>query len=138
MQDSTMPLPKMISRHFRIRTYEISEHQYLHPAELIDLMVEKTNVCETGVFMARLNVETLEENTVQAVKELARKDGDCKHFKPLLIKARARWPETGFYLVTSHDEGETPEEDGMLKVLQKDFIDSFVNHNFSTSPPTAL
>ncbi|KAJ1521849.1 hypothetical protein ONE63_003484 [Megalurothrips usitatus] len=111
---------------------------YLDCFELAKSLSADVKLVFLPSLQARLNVETLEENNVQAVKELARKDGDCKHFKPLLIKARARWPETGFYLVTSHDEGETPEEDGMLKVLQKDFIDSFVNHNFSTSPPTAL
>jgi hypothetical protein len=48
-----MRVPTRIDKRFGIGIYELDDYQFLHPGDLIDAMVENTDVCRSGAFVVR-------------------------------------------------------------------------------------
>ncbi|KAK3918261.1 Lysine-specific demethylase 4D [Frankliniella fusca] len=143
-EPSNMPMPSKMYRRFGVDYYEIDEQQFLHPGHLIDMLVNNktlgsaSNVCKTGVFVARLKVPTLSEAYVAEVKNLAARDVEMKDFRPLLLQRRCRWREAGFYQVTTASEGSNKAHERTLRNRREEFRQDFLALDFGNPEKSNL
>ncbi|KAJ1521756.1 hypothetical protein ONE63_003391 [Megalurothrips usitatus] len=133
------PVPKTVGMQFGIRVYELSDYDYLHPAELIDSLVKNTEVAKAGAFVGRLRDAPSPcdvEDNIRHVKDLVKSDDKFDNFSPPLLKRQPLCADA--LLIQSTGEGQNRREKKFLKCLRENFRREVLDDSFTDSPKTKL